>query len=280
MRTRFMIGTAVVLLGSLFLLALPAGAESRPPDGDAFINEDDNPTVVVSDGSEGGGGGGGGSGGESSCVWEVIIDDDFVRQVYDVDGSVQHSQTGRWLQKVCDGIGAVEVGGLFLIPEGGLVDVQALAEQARASIGIPGPAIRTSPEADGSLYVRIPTWLWLDGGWWHGYEATASAGRVTATVTARPVSTSWSLGDGAEQTCAGPGSPWQPGLPEDATDCSHTYTTSSASAAGGTFELSATVTLEVTWTSNVGEGGTLPALSRSSSRTVEVGEIQAIGTGG
>lgn len=280
MRARLVIGSLLAVLG-LVWLATPAGAESRPPDSDAFVDEDDNPTVIVTDGGGGGGGGGGvGGGGDDSCVWEVVIADDFVSAVYEVDGTMQHSATGRWLQKVCEGVGAVEVGGLYLIPEGGLVDVEALAEQARASIGIEAPTIRTSPEAGGRLYVRIPTWLWLDGGWWHGYEATASIGRVTATVTARPVRTSWSLGDGADLTCSGPGVAWQAGMAEGATDCSHTYTSSSAGRAGGTFELSATVVLEVTWTSNVGEGGTLAPISRSSSRSVDVGEIQAVGTGG
>jgi len=232
----------------------------------------------VDDGQDGGGGGSGG-GGDTACKWTVVVDDDFSQRVFSVDGTVQHSQTGRWLQKICDRVGAVQVNGRFLIPEGGVVDVAALAQNARASIGIAPPAIRTSPEV-GKLYVQVPTWLWLDGGWWHSYQATASAGRVTATVTANPVHTAWALGDGAQVTCSGPGVAWQPGMREDATNCSHTYTTSSASRPGGAFVLSATVVLEITWTSNVGEGGTLAPISRASSRTVEVGEIQAVGTGG
>ena len=108
-----------------------------------------------------------------------------------------------------------------------------MALQARASIGISPPTIRTSPEAGGRLYVRVPTWLWVDGGWWHAYQATASAGRVTATVTATPVTATWGLGDGAVVSCSGPGVAWRPGLPEDATDCAHTYTTSSAADPDG-----------------------------------------------
>lgn len=277
MRTRFLIGIAFVAV-LVLSLASPANAEFRPPDGDGFIGEDGNPTVEVTDGQDGGGGGGG-SGEDPSCVWQVVIADDFSQNVYDVNGTREHSTTGRWLQKVCDGVGAVQVGDRFLIPEGGVVDVEALAQQARASVGIEGPTIRTSPEV-GKLYVQIRTWLWIEGGWWHGYDATASTGRVTAKVTARPVRADWVLGDGAEVACSGPGVAWQPGMREDATNCSHTYTTSSASRPGGTFELSATVVLEITWTSNVGEGGTLAPISRSSSRTVEVGEIQAVGTGG
>ena len=40
------------------------------------------------------------------------------------------------------------------------------------------------------------------------------------------------------------------------------------------------MTLEVTWTSNVTGGGTQPAISRTSTLAVDVGEIQAIGTRG
>lgn len=277
MRTRLLTGVSLIVVAVL-ALASPAGAEIRPPDGSGFVGDDGNPTVEVSDGQEGGGGVGGGSGGESSCVWLVVIADDFSQRVYDVNGTHEHSATGRWLQKVCDRVGPVEVNGRFLIPDGGVVDVGALAQRARASVGIEGPSIRTSPEV-GKLYVQIPTWLWIEGDWWHGYEATASTGRVTATVTAVPVRADWALGDGAQVTCSGPGVAWQPGMREDATSCSHTYTTSSASRPGGTFELSATVVLEITWTSNIGGSGTLAPISRSSSRIVEVGEIQAVGTG-
>ena len=40
------------------------------------------------------------------------------------------------------------------------------------------------------------------------------------------------------------------------------------------------MTFEITWTSNVGAGGTLPAITRTSNVSVYVGEIQAIGTKG
>jgi hypothetical protein len=36
--------------------------------------------------------------------------------------------------------------------------------------------------------------------------------------------------------------------------------------------------MEVTWSSNTGQGGTLPAISRSSTQPVTVSEIQAVGT--
>jgi len=201
--------------------------------------------------------------------------------IYDVDTlQTQHSATGRWLEYWCEGTGAVAVDGYFIIPEGGLVDPAALAQQALQSVQIAPPVIRTSPEESGRLYVQIPTWLWIDSSWWQPYTATAQAGRVWSTVTARPVSVTWGTGDGGSEVCRGPGVAWSPGVDEDASNCTHTYRRSSASADGGTFDLSATVRLEITWTSNAPFGGTLPAITRTSTLDVEVGEIQAIGTRG
>ncbi len=180
MRARVVIGS-LVSLGAL-LTAVPASAEGRP-DSDAYIDDDDSPTVVVTDSTPSDRPG---PVGETNCTWEVVVADDMATKVYSESGTTRHSATGRWLQKTCDGV-PVAVGGAFLIPDGGEVDVEALAQEARSSIGIAAPAIRTSPEAGGRLYVRVPTWLWVDGGWWRPYQATASAGRVTATVTATPV---------------------------------------------------------------------------------------------
>ena len=41
------------------------------------------------------------------------------------------------------------------------------------------------------------------------------------------------MGDGSTVTCTGPGVEWAPGMPEDATDCSHTYASSSDAAPDG-----------------------------------------------
>lgn len=284
MRERALI-LAVVVLTVFGAAASPVAADDRPGgDGGAYVDPDDgDPTAVAEDGdTDGGGGGSGGGGGtEDPCYWRVSIEDDFEFAIYELDYTRLHSATGRWLERWCDGIGNAGVGEYFAVPEGGLADPYQLAVDALASVGIAPPAIRTSPSESGRLYVQVPTWLWLDRTWWQSYEATASAGRVWSTVRATPVATRWTLGDGDAVSCSGPGTPWRRGLSEDASTCSHIYRVSSASRPGGTFDLEATVTIEVSWTTNapVG-GGTLPAISRTSSLDVEVGEIQAIGTRG
>lgn len=279
MRPRLVVAALLAL--AVVMPARAAWAGERPGgDGGAFVGTDGDPTAVAEDVDVGGGAGSGGGAEDDSCEWHVVVEDDLEFPVYEVDSPEPlHSATGRWLERWCDG-GPVEVGGYFLVPEGGLADPYQLALDAVASVGISPPTIHTSPSESGRLYVQVPTWLWLEGSWWQPYEATAHAGRVWSTVRATPVATTWNLGDGSSVSCRGPGTPWQPGLTEDASTCTHTYRTSSASRPGGTFALEATVTFEVAWTSNASSGGTLQAITRTSSIEVEVSEIQAIGTRG
>jgi hypothetical protein len=182
----------------------PATADERPGGSAGAYVDGGDPTATAADGTPtpGGPGGPGGSGGDGvgdgpPCEWHVSVEDDFTFGVYDVDTlETQHSATGRWLYYWCDGSGTTEVGGNFLIPEGGLVDPRPLALDALDSVEIDPPTIRTSPSEDGQLFVQVPTWLWIDGGWWHGYEATARAGRVWSKVVAQPVRRRWTAGRG------------------------------------------------------------------------------------
>jgi len=270
---------AIALLGAAVLVvaASPAGAEERPGgSGGAYVNPDGDPTAVAAD-SASQAGSGDHTSGSSQCEWIVLVDDDVKYAIYE-ELTRLYSETGRWLQYVCPPRGAIAVGGRYLIPEGGLVDPSRVAVDALASVGIEPPPIYTSPSADGRLYVQVPTWLWVDPNWWRPYEATARAGRVWATVRATPVTVTWTMGDGRSVTCWGPATAWRPGSPEDASTCTHVYRRSSAGSPGGSFVIEATVTLEVSWTSNVSAGGTLPAIIRTQSLDVVVGEIQAIGT--
>lgn len=271
---------AALLGGAILLAAPPASADDRPGgEGGAYVDPDGNPTAEAGDGESGGGDGGDGGGGDDSCEWRVVVEDDFAFAIYDEEFTRQHSATGRWLEYWCEGR-LVAVDGFSLVPEGGVADPYQLAVNALASVGIESPSVRTSPSENGRLYVQVPTWLWVEPSWWQTYEATANAGRVWSTVRATPVATTWNLGDGGSVSCRGPGTAWRPGMSEDATDCTHTYRTSSASRPSGTFDMEATVTLEVSWTSNATGGGTLPSITRTSVVEVEVGEIQAIGTRG
>jgi hypothetical protein len=271
--------TVVVALVAVALAGPLAAAAGADGGGTAYINSDGDPTAAATQAADGPGANGGG-GGDSPCTWTVSIEDDFVMHVYETEGVPLYSETGRWLLRSCerlteDGIVAIDAA---LLPEGGAVDPAALALEALDSVSVPDPTIGTSPPA-GDLVVHVPTWLWVEDSWWHTYTADAQAGRVVSTVTVEPASVTWTTGDGSQVSCSGPGTAWAPGLPEDATDCSHTYTTASDMGDGGRFDLSVAVELNVTWSSNAGPGGTLPTLTRTGDRSVRVGEIQALETG-
>ena len=271
----------LTLVAALAVPALvgPFATTARADDGGtAYINSEGDPTASATQTGSGPGAGGGG-GSDSPCTWSVSIEDDFEMHVYETEGVPIYSETGRWLLRTCerltdDGLVAIDAA---LLPEGEAVDPAELALQALESVSVPDPTIGTSPAA-GRLVVHVPTWLWIDGDWWQTYAAEAEAGRVVSTVTVEPTSAVWTMGDGSQTTCEGPGTAWQPGLPESATDCSHTYTTASDGGDGGRFGLSVAVDLSVTWSSNAGPGGTLPTISRGGDLSVRVGEIQALET--
>jgi len=205
------------------------------------------------------------------------VRDDIAVAIYDGGGSRQYSETGRWYAEVCAGDDLVGgLGFLNLIPEGGLADPLGLALEARDTVPIAHPAIHTSPDGDRRLYTQVPTWLWVDDSWWQPYTVTVTAGRVTTTLTATPTRARWDTGDGERVTCEGPGVTWRPGMSDDQTYCKHTYRHSSAGRPTGTYPLTVTIEFSIGWTSNVGQTGSLAGVTRTATREVEVGEIQAV----
>ncbi len=193
---------------------------------------------------------------------------------------------GAWYVYRCSGPGVRD--GLYRAPvwiadgqepgAAALPSPEELAQQARSQLRLPSPRIVSNPA--GTQLVRLPTWLWLERGSWGTRSATASVPGVSVTAVARPTSVSWSMGDGAEFTCAGPGTPFPAGgNPRAASpDCGHTYHRSSARAPGATFAVSATVHWTVTW-SGAGTGGTFPDMTTTASASLRVAEAQALGTG-
>lgn len=274
---------AIPVVAGLASASSPAFAESRSVGGDsrsggAYVDGSGNPTAEARDAAVAPGRPVR-SGPATNCTWEVINTDDSAVAMYDTDGTRLKSETGRWLHKRCNGA-ETAVGGDFLVPERNRppLDPAVLARQARESVAIPEPPISTSPQADRQLYTRVRTWLWLDPAWWRSYSATADAGGVSTTVSARPVRAVWSMGDGATTTCDGAGTVWRSGLPDSATTCSYEYKNSSAGRRDNAYTMTVTVEFAVSWSSTIGSGGTLAPVTRSVSRPVQVGEIQAIET--
>ncbi|MGH9919702.1 MAG: hypothetical protein ACRD6W_12665 [Nitrososphaerales archaeon] len=200
---------------------------------------------------------------------------------------------GHWYVLSCGGQDFIPSTGVFWIPSAaaapagpGPVDPLTLAEKAADSIVLPSPSIYTNPSK--STVVNFLTWLWVNSVIWHPFEASASAGAVTATAIATPSSVTWSTGDGSTEFCPGPGVPYDPNETpgEQSTYCSHTYSQSSAgqpSANGnpndGAYPVTATVRWAVTWTvTGASGGGTLPSLQTQSTAPLRVEQVESVET--
>lgn len=154
------------------------------------------------------------------------------------------------------------------------VSPEAVARLARDQLGLPQPSIATSPETD--QLVNLPTWLRVAGGW-ETRSATASVPGVSVTATARPVSVSWSTGDGHTISCNGPGTRYQSRFDarSSSPDCGHTYRRSSAAEPHHTFVVTATVRWTVDWT-GAGASGSFADLTTTATTRVRVAEAQAL----
>lgn len=192
---------------------------------------------------------------------------------------------GQWIGIECDGQLPLNMTANGLItwvpaganPNGGapVVDPAVVAQQAEASIRLPGPAVDLNPAGDG--WVNLPEWFWLDPAGWHPFAATASVAGVSATATASPQYVTWAPGDGGSLRCHGPGTPYDRSRPasSQSSDCTWTYRTDSAGQPNGVYTITATIHWAVTW-AGAGAGGALPALTTTVTTTLPVGQIESV----
>jgi hypothetical protein len=156
------------------------------------------------------------------------------------------------------------------------VSSATLAEFALADMSLPSPAIGMSP--DGDHVTQLASWLWVDRGQWTAQDRTATAGPVSATVSATPVRVEWDMGNGDAVTCGGPGRVYEKrfaGRPA-ATDCRYTYRHSSAGRPAESYDVTATVVWAATWSGSDGDGGDLGELTSQATEPVRVAEVQAL----
>lgn len=159
--------------------------------------------------------------------------------------------------------------------KGGGRSARALAWRAVEELELPSPVIRLSPSA--VQMVRVPTWLWLERAMWGPVKKSVEVPGMRVTATARPLRVVWSMGEGGQVVCDGPGTPYSPSFPPEAEspDCGYTYRRSSVGEANGTFAVSAAVTWDVAWEGG-GESGRVPGLVTEDEVAVTVDEIQAL----
>ncbi len=198
---------------------------------------------------------------------------------------------GGFYWKSCGGqstfkIQGTGLGGIYIPPRtpgGPPADPGDLAEEALERTPLPEPTIGMAPRPDIPQLVNLPTFLWIPADQWKSFTASATAGPVTSTVTAAPKRVIWDMGQGDEVVCDGPGLPYNPALSDDAnpSTCRYTYRQSSAGQPGQSLTVTATIEWETTWTvTGAAGGGGLGTVSRSSSTTIKVAELQALNVAG
>ena len=178
---------------------------------------------------------------------------------------------GTWYWKTCIDAGGLASATVTWSPQ--RADPETVARRALRYTSLPDPAIGMSPPPNRGAVVNVPLWLWVHSQAWNPTVATATVDGVTVTTMARPDRVVWSLGNGDEVVCDGPGAPYDPARPEadQHSDCTYLF------RQAGTFTITATIEWHVTWTAvGVAGGGDLGVVRRSASTTVSVSEIQAL----
>ncbi|WP_234360905.1 ATP/GTP-binding protein [Streptomyces europaeiscabiei] len=169
--------------------------------------------------------------------------------------------------------------GFIVVPQGEpvpQVDPQELAQRAVDSMTLLGPDI-ASPKAAGKYTVGVPMWMWANQSptTFGPNTATASAGGVTVTATAKVSKVVWRMGDGAAVTCNGPGTPYRAseGMAQSPT-CGHLYAKPSTGAPNGKYQVTATSTWTIDWQGG-GAAGQLTEV-RQTNVQVAIGEVQVV----
>lgn len=295
---------ALLVVCSFGVMAAAADENDGPAaKTDGFAREVDNQLVL---GGSRRSVGVGAQEGESSngCTWSIYVSDDFSQPIFQngvelTDSSSPinvadpsygqarlFSETGRWFQAVgCD---ELDLAGIYA--EGESRSIPEMLQEAEDNLDPPEPGgFGTSPPDDGAdrfPVVHIPTWFWVEEPyrstiWTERIEFPVGAPRVWVEASAEPDYSEWEPGDGEPMiTCPALGEIYDSGDAEDATDCTHTYTQSSAAQPGTAFGVQGTVWFATSWDTNVpGQpvGPLAPIFRQSPVVPVRVGEIQAVG---
>jgi hypothetical protein len=236
-------------------------------------------------GASGGDGGGDGGSGGRPCTYQQanIPGDPSTELVITPDvAPTSANKEGTWYFYECQdpqAPGGVRSGTVFVPAGQPAVPPAVLAQEASKFVAAPAPGIQLNPPAGSDHLVNLESWLWVDPSTWGPRSATASVPNESATATAVPVTVTWTMGDGSQVVCRGPGTPYTEGDPaRPSPTCGHTYLRSSARQAGLRYPVTATTTWRITWTATgvVSASGTLAPLLRTSTTTLRVAEAQTV----
>ncbi|MER6354706.1 ATP/GTP-binding protein [Streptomyces sp. NPDC001634] len=157
------------------------------------------------------------------------------------------------------------------------VDPAQLAQEAIDKMTLRGPQIGITPKPGGKGVVGMPVWLWNQkkAETWGPNTASASAGGVTVTATAKVSKIVWKMGDGNAVPCTNAGTPYKAAYGKSSSpDCGYRYTESSSTESGGKFHVTATSTWTIDWQGG-GQTGQLTEI-RNSAVDITVAEVQVL----
>ncbi|MBO1283900.1 ATP/GTP-binding protein [Streptomyces sampsonii] len=153
------------------------------------------------------------------------------------------------------------------------MDPEIPARQTVDSMTLRPPKV-ASPRSEGTYVVGMPMWMWVERGTSRmgPVLASASAGSVTVTATARVDRLVWTTGDGTTVTCHGPGTRYTPDQGKAMSpDCGHRYDRP------GEHQVTVTAHWDVKWEATGGDGGRL-AQTRTTEMVTGLREAQVLNT--
>jgi hypothetical protein len=282
MRARRLLRASFITGAASLVLVGPALADQHGGSGYAWAETGEGSATVGAEEaistSDGPGGAGGGSG-TSPCTW-TLADHDTLGETTVLVFERMPNAEYVWYLKECtnpDGTVSSQFVPVEVADPDPPPDPEELRDRAVDELQLPSPSLAMSPP--GEQVVQVESWLWVDEATWRPHSSSASAGGVTATVTAAPSRVLWDMGDGTVVICEGPGMAYDPAADgrEQSTDCSHTYRNSSAGLPGDAYTVTVTIEWDVEWTvSGAPGGGPLPGLTTSTSTALAVAEMQAL----
>lgn len=152
---------------------------------------------------------------------------------------------------------------------GAAIDPMVLVERAAGALDFPTPTPVFGPD-QATVAVKVPVWLSTTP--FEPVTQTASAGQLTATVTAELSDTTWEMGEpvdpaapgalAAPVVCAGSGVPYNPGMDPGAPPCGYTYVWRSLperTGGAGTWPVTITSSYTTGWTITDGTGAVIDA---------------------
>ncbi|MET7563695.1 ATP/GTP-binding protein [Streptomyces sp. NPDC005479] len=162
-------------------------------------------------------------------------------------------------------------------PAAPAVDPAVLAQEAVDKMLLRGPQIGITPKPGGKGVVGMPVYMWTAKGaeTYGPNSASATAGAVTVTATAKVSKIVWAMGDGTIVTCTTAGTPYKSEFgKKPSPDCGHRYAQPSSTEPSGKWHVTATSTWTIDWQGG-GQTGQLTEI-RNSTVDITVAEVQVL----